>query len=306
MKSEFRSEPKPGAAGRPRSGARPTARCDAPPVSRKAAPEAECAPRLTDRHVTDGGDPLRRALAVNDATQKLLTVFQPTLARRQQPFRVDQFAGPENRERALRVITSSLRESVDALHQGPMPEEREVLDRSLESDAALARRGIRVRALYPCHLLSEPKYARFLRELSDVGVTVRVIDHVAHDMLIYDRHTVCLPGGGPADPLGPSLIRIRGSVLVRSFTSIYESYWQRATPLSRASARPHHAELSERERAVIRLMTNGYGDDRIARKLGIERAVVEDVMAGLMERLDAGSRFEVGYKLARELDPRDL
>ncbi len=57
---------------------------------------------------------------------------------------------------------------------------------------------------------------------------------------------------------------------------------------------------------MIRLMTNGYGDDRIARKLGIDRVVVEDVMAALMERLGAGSRFEVGYKLARELDPRDL
>jgi hypothetical protein len=29
-------------------------------------------------------------------------------------------------------------------------------------------------------------------------------------------------------------------------------------------------------------------------------------MAALMERLDAGSRFEAGYKLAREVDPRDL
>lgn len=53
-------------------------------------------------------------------------------------------------------------------------------------------------------------------------------------------------------------------------------------------------------------MTNGYCDDRIARKLGIDRVVVEDVMAALMQRLGAGSRFEVGYKLARALDPQDL
>lgn len=297
MQSEFRAEPARGTVSGPAPAPGRAAHERAPDHAPSAA---MC------RHIVDESAQLRRARTVGNSTQRLLTVFQPALSRRQQPFRVDQFAGPESRARALRVITASLRESVDALHQGPMPEDREVLERALESDAALARRGIRVRSMYPCALLSEPKYARFLRELSDVGVTVRVIDHVAHDMLIYDRHTVCLPGGGPSDPLGPSLIRIRGSVLVRSFTSIYESYWQRATPLSRASARPHHAELSERERAVIRLMTNGYGDDRIARKLGIDRSVVEDVMAGLMQRLDAGSRFEVGYKLARELDPRDL
>jgi DNA-binding CsgD family transcriptional regulator len=261
---------------------------------------------LMGRYTANVHEQLQSALAVNDATQRLLTVFQPAVARRRQPVLVDQFTGPDSRDRALRDLTSGLRESADSLHQGPLPDDRAALDSSLERDAALARRGIRVRALFPKELLSEPLYARYLRELSDVGVAVRVIDHVAHDMLIFDRHTVCLPGGGPADPLGPSMIRIRGSVLVQSFTSIFASYWQRATPLSLAGARPHHAELSERERAVIRLMTNGYGDDRIARKLGIERRIVEDVMASLMERLGAGSRFEVGFKLARELDPRDL
>jgi DNA-binding CsgD family transcriptional regulator len=261
---------------------------------------------LMGRYTANVHEQLQSALAVNDATQKLLTVFQPAVSRRQQPVVVDQFAGPESRERALHDITAGLRESADSLHQGPMPDDRAALDRSLEMDAGLALRGIRVRALYPRALLSEAKYAVYLRELSVAGITVRVIDHVAHDMLIFDRHTVCLPGGGSADPLGPAMIRIRGTVLVQSFTSIYESYWQRATPLSLAGARPHHAALSDRERAVIRLMTNGYGDDRIARKLGIELRVVEDVMAALMERLGAGSRFEVGYKLARELDPRDL
>ena len=260
---------------------------------------------LMGRYTANVHEQLQSALAVNDATQKLLTVFGPAVSRRQQPVVVDQFAGPEGRDQALNDITSSLRESADSLHQGPMPDDRAVLDRSLEMDAGLALRGIRVRALYPRALLSEAKYAHYLRELSDAGIAVRVIDHVAHDMLIFDRHTVCL-SGGPADPFGPAMIRIRGSVLVHSFTAIYESYWQRATPLSLAGARPHHAALSDRERAVIRLMTNGYGDERIARKLGIELRVVEDVMAALMERLGAGSRFEVGYKLALELDPRDL
>jgi hypothetical protein len=35
-------------------------------------------------------------------------------------------------------------------------------------------------------------------------------------------------------------------------------------------------------------------------------ADVRSVVAALMARLDAASRFEAGYKLARELDPREL
>jgi DNA-binding NarL/FixJ family response regulator len=123
-------------------------------------------------------------------------------------------------------------------------------------------------------------------------------------MVVFDGSTVCLPGG--MGDLSESMIRVRGAVLVQSFAMIYESYWQRATPLSRASARPYHAGMSAQERAVVQLMTSGYSDDRIARKLGIETAAVQEVMSSLMERLGAGSRFEVGYKLARELDPGDL
>jgi DNA-binding CsgD family transcriptional regulator len=254
------------------------------------------------RYTTNVQEQLQAALAVNDATRKLLTVFRPVAARRQEQVTVDQFAGPDSRDGALRDISADLRESLDSAYQGPP--EPESLAASVEEDAGLARRGIRVRALFPRNLLGVPAYARYLAELNDVGVTVRVIDHVAHDMLLFDRHTVCLPGG--LGDMAESMIRIRGAVLVESFASIYESYWQRATPLSLASARPYHAELSRQERAVIRLMTNGYSDDRIAMKLGISPVAVQDVMTALMERLGAGSRFEVGYKLARELDPRDL
>lgn len=255
---------------------------------------------------------------------------------------VDQFSGPHAGELVLRELAAAVRRSADTLHQDLPPLDRAELEWRLEADAALARRGVRVRAVYSRAVLGEPVRARFLQELSDAGVIVRVIDHVAHDMLIFDRHTVCLPasdrpapraGYGPAgpdaldgapgasrspdapdtpdgpngsEPPGPSLLRVRGSALVRSFTAIHESYWQRATPLPLAGAGLRHAALGELERAVIRLMTSGYGDDRIARKLRIERQAVEDVMAALMERLGAGSRFEVGYKLARALDPSEL
>jgi DNA-binding NarL/FixJ family response regulator len=234
---------------------------------------------------------------------------------------VEQFTGPAGRDLALKEDTSRLLDTLDAAYQGVQgfhgvhglqaiaglegfEELKGLTSAGPEALGRLAQRGIRVRALFPRTLLSVPRHARGLRELSDVGVTVRVAEDVVHDMLVFDGITVCLPGG--SGDFSESMIRIRGAVLARSFATIYESYWQRATPLSRASARPHHADMSPQERAVVRLMTNGYSDDRIARKLGIATEAVQHVMTSLMQRLGAGSRFEVGYKLARELDPREL
>lgn len=244
-----------------------------------------------------------------------------TVAGQQQQVTVEQFSGPAERDLALREVTSRLLETMDAAYQGVRgfhgvhglqaigglercEELQGLVSAGPEALGRLARRGIRVRTLFPRTLLSEPEHARGLRELSDLGVTVRVTDHVPHDMLVFDGKAVCLPGR--VGDFSESMIRIQGAVLARSFATIYESYWQRATPLSRASVRPHHAGMSPQERAVVRLMTNGYSDDRIARRLGIDTDAVQHVMTSLMQRLGAGSRFEVGYKLARELDPRDL
>lgn len=221
---------------------------------------------------------------------------------------VEEYPLPQQHEQVLRELTATVRESADALRQGGGWTGGAGLEAVLALDAAMARRGVRVRAVYPRALLAVPRHAAHLRQVSDAGVSVRVLDHVPHDLLVFDRQTACLTSGQTcgAGEQAPPLVRVRGPLLAASFAAIYESYWQRATPLSRTSAGPHHAQLSAREREVIRLMTNGYSDDRIARKLGITTPDVQSVMTALMERLDAGSRFEAGYKLAREVDPRDL
>jgi DNA-binding NarL/FixJ family response regulator len=230
------------------------------------------------------------------------TVFRLAARERREQLVVEQYPRPqEEYECMLYEMTGSVLESADGmLINGPGQPE-------VEASAAMAARGVRVRAMYPLALLAEPEQAARLRKVSDAGVSVRVLDHVPHDLLIFDVQTVCL-AARPSAQNGeePPLVRVSGQLLAASFAALYESYWQRATPLSRTSPGRHHTQLGEHERAVIRLMTNGYSDDRIARKLGITTPDVQSVMAALMERLDAGSRFEVGYKLAREVDPRDL
>ncbi|MFI0718469.1 LuxR C-terminal-related transcriptional regulator [Streptomyces sp. NPDC021224] len=207
----------------------------------------------------------------------------------------------EDYEDLLGEMAGSVVETADGMLVGG-PGQAEV-----EAAAAMSGRGVRVRAMYPRGLLAVPEKASWLRQVSDAGVSVRVLDHLPHDLMVFDRHTVCLAARVVASGAEePPMVRVSGELLAASFAAVYESYWRRGTPLSRMSPGPHHAQLGERERAVIRLMTNGYSDDRIARKLGITSADVQSVVAALMERLGAGSRFEAGYKLAREVDPRDL
>lgn len=260
-----------------------------------------------DTYLGNAAAQLRNAAALSETTQALLMVFRPLAARLQEQVLVQYFDDPESRHSALADIDAAARESVESLHPGPMPPDMAVLEKSLIGDAALVRRGLKVRALYPRSLLQVPKYVKYLNDLSDVGVRVRLIDHGPHDLLVVDRHTVILPGG--LHEQGVSMTLVRGAVLARSYASFFEDYWLRAVPMSAGSGRGDSGddtELSDQERTVVRLMANGYSDDRIARTLGIARRTVQRVMTKLMERLQVSSRFEVGMRLARQLERDDL
>lgn len=215
---------------------------------------------------------------------------------------VEQYARPrEEYVCMLRELTGSVVESVGGmLTAAPVEEE-------VGAAAGLAGRGVRVRLAYPRELLAVPAEAVMLGRAAEAGAEVRVLDHVPHDLVVFDGRTVCL-AARPAAPGGADepLVRVSGTALARSFAAIFTAYWERAVPLSRTSAGPHHARLGGRERAVVRLMTSGLSDERIAERLGMAAADVQAVVSALMARLDAGSRFEAGYKLARELDPREL
>jgi DNA-binding CsgD family transcriptional regulator len=158
-----------------------------------------------------------------------------------------------------------------------------------------------VRAVYPLSCLHTPKYLRYLQDLTAAGAEVRLIDHAPYDLVIFDRHTALL-AADPEDP-GHSLAVIVGAVLVKSYLALFEDFWLRAVMLD--SPRPGAAgqhDVTAQERAVIRLMADGLSDDQIARKLSVHRRTVQRAIAKLMERLNAGSRFEAGLKLAGDAE----
>ncbi|MBY8879777.1 hypothetical protein [Actinacidiphila acidipaludis] len=261
----------------------------------------------------------------NEAAHMLLNVFgrntpaqaapcpEPADTGRR-PVVVERYTGPGSRERALRDTAGSLRASLDSLHRGPLPSDRAILDTQLELVAGMAGRGIRMRALHSPAMLREPACARYLASLTDLGVRVRLVDRVALDLLIVDRDTLCLTGAaddGPSSRGGgvvaddTAMVRIHGSALTPSFQALFDAYWRLAAPFvppSGGRLPVRGPQLSTFERAVVRLMSCGYDDGRIARELGVAPQAVADVVDALVQRLGAASRFEAGFRLGRALD----
>lgn len=268
-------------------------------VAEAIDPDAALA-RAMDRYQANATEQLRSGVRLQRVTEALLSVYRPSVARENSEVAVEFITEPRRKQRIRLDLSDAARDTCGSMHPGPMPP-IEVLDASLEHDRTIMARGVRSRAIYPVSCLHSPKYARYLHDLADAGVELRLVDHLPFDMLTFDLNAAVLA----ADPERPSeaVIVIRGAALIRSFLAVYEDCWLRGKTLASATAANEgDGGLTAQERVVIRLMASGLSDDQIARKLGVHRRTVQRAIAKLMERLHAGSRFEAGLKLANDAE----
>ncbi|MCO1653498.1 helix-turn-helix domain-containing protein [Pseudonocardia humida] len=126
------------------------------------------------------------------------------------------------------------------------------------------------------------------------GVEQRSLPRVPFRMLIADSHAA-LVGRAPEEALliGPSLLL---DVLVDGF----ESTWSLATPVDRPSLQPvAQPTVSEEDRRLLVVMAAGATDQAISRQLHISVRTVQRRVRALMDRLEAGTRFQAGMNAAK-------
>jgi DNA-binding CsgD family transcriptional regulator len=256
--------------------------------------------KATEAYRENAAEQVRNATELQQATDALVTVYRPAVARDDVEVAVEHFGDIRRKKQIFDNLTASSQISIDTIHPGPMPP-MVVLEASLRQDRAQVARGVVLRNIYPMSLLQTPKHARYLHRLAELGSQLRLIDHAPHDLLIFDGVAACLT----ADPAEPrqAMTVVRGTTLLRNYVAMYEDLWLRAVPLAEMTAAPPPGEEPEsgtaQERNIVRLLTLGLSDDQIARRLGVSRRTVQRAIARLMDRLGATSRFEAGLKLAQ-------
>jgi DNA-binding CsgD family transcriptional regulator len=232
-------------------------------------------------------------IAMQERARALITVYASEVPNDTSFAEVESFSGIRAKERVLRELRASVRETCEAIRPDPAPR-AQMLSRLLAMGADLTAGGVRCREIYPQSFLYSRGLSRYLGELSECGVEIRLIDHFKLRMIIVDRSTVCLTN--PDD--NGTVIR-RSTHLLRTFGAIYEALWSRATPYRQASAAGTRGDAASSEELIVRLMASGLSDDQIAARTGIHRKTVQRAVSRLMNRVEATNRFQAGLKLAQ-------
>lgn len=189
----------------------------------------------------------------------------------------------------LAELSAQVRHSVLTAH--PTMGSPETLRAARELDQDLLDRGVRYRTVVPHTARRQREALHHMTLLNGLGAEVRSAAVIPGRLIILDEDTAVVPTvtGGAAV--------LRDPTVVTFLTVIFDHIWEHARPVGTGGA--DNEVFEDVELAVLRHLERGRSDDFIARKLGISTRTMRRYLAGLCEKLQVETRFQLGLAAAR-------
>ncbi|MFF9901023.1 LuxR C-terminal-related transcriptional regulator [Streptomyces longispororuber] len=167
---------------------------------------------------------------------------------------------------------------------------------SRRNDAALLSRSVSIRTVGTDTGSYDAATLAHVRWLTGNGGQFRACAAELPHLTLVDGAVALVPAD-PRDPAAGAL-HVTDPGLVAPLLVLFDQVWSSATPLD--AVRPAAGDApSGTELALLGLVAQGRTDAAAAARLHISHRTARRIMAALMERLGARSRFEAGVKAAR-------
>ncbi|WP_151772140.1 helix-turn-helix transcriptional regulator [Streptomyces abyssomicinicus] len=158
-------------------------------------------------------------------------------------------------------------------------------------DQHLLERGVSVWNIYQESIYNDRTGVAHARWLSANGARIGTVPTLPLWVVLYDRRSALLPVD-PKDPAAGA-VQVTGAGFLAGLAALFEQMCQSMKPLD-ASCGPAADQPTPMERELLRLMGQGLTDEAVCRKLGVGLRTARRMIAELMDRLGARSRFEAG------------
>lgn len=164
-------------------------------------------------------------------------------------------------------------------------------------DRRLLERGINTRFTYLESMAVTKAGMEYCEWVHSMGGEVRVTPTLPLRLLIIDHEIAIMPLD-PSNHDAGAVVH-RSPAVVALALSLFDVYWSRAKNPFEADDLASGDPLTSQEAEIIRLLAGGAKDEQVARLLGISLRTARRFTAGLAERVDASSRFELGVAAAK-------
>lgn len=198
------------------------------------------------------------------------------------------------RDRLIEFAQSCQTECLTLVPGGAQTEAAMQASRPL--DQLVLDRGVRLRSVYQDSFRNDRPTLEYVGWLHDLGGETRTTPELPLPMIIVDGEIALLPLYRRDEGVGG--IQIASTGVVVALVELFELIWASAVPFGTHVARDE-GEISPQERALLRLLAEGCTDQSAARRLGVSLRTIRRMMAALLHRLDAQTRFQAAAAAAR-------
>ncbi|MFD9125558.1 LuxR C-terminal-related transcriptional regulator [Kitasatospora sp. NPDC059571] len=199
----------------------------------------------------------------------------------------------EVRDRLVQLASDAAAEVLSFAPGGPQPPQ--VMEASRALDQETLERGVRMRTIYQESVRNDPATVQYARWLRGLGGDVRTLPTLPLRMILVDNATAIVPIDPEDARKGAVLLHSPG--VIAALRALFDQLWEQACPLGESAQRGPHG-LTAQERELLRLLAEGLTDERAGQRLGVSLRTVRRMMADLMVRMDARSRFQAGIQVA--------
>jgi DNA-binding CsgD family transcriptional regulator/sugar-specific transcriptional regulator TrmB len=208
---------------------------------------------------------------------------------------VEILKGRTRASRRIEELGSQATKSFWALIPAHIPEDSEEVDKSPDRD--LFERGLSVKFTYLDSMAGSKAGRQYCEWVHGLGGEVRTTPALPLRLLIIDSEIAVMRLDPDSHDAGAVVHRSPAVVAVA--LALFDAYWSRATNPFEAEDRLRDDQLTPQETEVLRLLAGGAKDEQVARLLGISLRTARRITAGLADRVDAASRFELGVAAAK-------
>lgn len=210
---------------------------------------------------------------------------------------VEHLVGQDAIQARFESLAFSLRTSADSMMPGAaLPVAR--LEAARPLDLEVLRRGVVMRSIYQEAIRNDSATIAYVRDMADRGTTIRTAPVLEQRLWLGDNRVAMVPLD--ASDLSRGYASITEPGVIASLRGLFEYIWRNAAPLDVGNPVAPETGLTDTERELLAMLAAGMTDEAAGKRLGVSLRTVRRIMADLMMRLDAGSRFEAGIKAAKK------
>jgi DNA-binding CsgD family transcriptional regulator len=207
---------------------------------------------------------------------------------------IEVVEGIDNIRAVIDDLARTCVKSIDGINPGRPTEE--ALTAAAPLDLEALERGVRRRQMFQLAVRRNRTVITYAEKIIPAGAQLRFASVLPASILIYDRSCAMLPLDPQRAAAGAAVVR--DPAVLNFLQQLFEHYWELGQDFAQEepSAGP---EPTGAERDVLLLMAAGKKDEAIAHQLGMSPRSVSRIVARLMERLGAESRFQAGARAAQ-------